>query len=630
MHRNGSLSKPDLRSSFQELKDGAIVILHVAIQNSALILRKATNEYIIESFEASPPASKVLEAKAALQWDFPSRAVALPSSTFEDPFFQASLADFIERASVEPVKQFAATSLKAGAMAFESRDTASPAIIGQLLMALLEANGHKHNAKLTQKRVHDEVCWGDGAVNPWRRSAAWLVLKVGMQRSLCFLLGGHLGTLHYKFFSCFMLASVTKELSHQASSSADRIAFARTKLARRVAKLQQQKNLAIPQVTKAMNVLFREFGKTFSDTLEIANTNLAESWASVRAKVTKRIQQLPRRADPGSTVLSMVHSMILVLMELWQALDTIALGLYPILGSFDPGFPQDLLYPLQISELADMDRLQKIEQYLDRRRNRAESSISYVLGEPSRDCFSALYFDQCEEMQDLQSEIRAADESMKRSKEFQWIRESAEYEDTIKEAVGATCLFVEDELNPLRRWHDDRHCRKHYLERKAARMRIQVHEALLPADQAAAKAVVFELSIPPGFAAWRDATWQLLQLGRRPQVPDRLPHVFLYDYPGLKPYMEPTGSTITLASRTKFEESNPSANDVVASQTRCPNTLAATEYTAFQDLRLGSGVQWIRLLRELASSNLNLGTVEVGDDWRVSQQIGAKGKQPTA
>jgi len=182
MHRNGSLSKLALRSSFNDVKDGGIVILHITIQNSGLILRKGTDEYIIESFEASPPAAKVLEASTALQWDFPSRAVAVPALAFEDPLFQASLADFIERASVEPVKQFAATSFKAGAMAFESRDTASPAIIGQLLMALLEANGHKQNAKLTQKRIHDEVCWGDGAENPWRRSAAWLVLRVSLQR----------------------------------------------------------------------------------------------------------------------------------------------------------------------------------------------------------------------------------------------------------------------------------------------------------------------------------------------------------------------------------------------------------------------------------------------------------------
>lgn len=186
MHRNGSLSKLALRSSFRDVKDGNIIVLHIAIQNSGLIIRKVSSQYMIESFEASPPASKVLEANNALQWDFPSRAVAVPSSTFEDPLFQESLAEFIERASVEPVKQFAATAFKAGAMAFESRDTASPVIIGQLLMALLEANGHKHNFKVTKKRVHDEVCWGDGAENPWRRSAAWLVLRVGIQRYVLF------------------------------------------------------------------------------------------------------------------------------------------------------------------------------------------------------------------------------------------------------------------------------------------------------------------------------------------------------------------------------------------------------------------------------------------------------------
>ena len=126
-------------------------------------MRKSEKEYIIETFEASPPAAEVLSAETALQWDFPSRAVAISPSTFEDSMFQASLAEFIERSSVEPVKQFAATTLKAGSLAFESRDTPTPAIIGQLLMAILEANGRKHTATLTRKRIRDEVCWSDGA-----------------------------------------------------------------------------------------------------------------------------------------------------------------------------------------------------------------------------------------------------------------------------------------------------------------------------------------------------------------------------------------------------------------------------------------------------------------------------------
>ena len=182
MHRHGSLTKSAVKSALDDLKHGDIVILHVGIQNSGILFRKTNNAYVIESFETSAPTAKVLEAETALQWDFPSQAISIPSSTFEAFHFQESLAEFIERASVEPVKQFAAAAFQAGAMTFESRDTTSPAIIGQLLMAILEANGYRHNAQLTRKRVHDEVCWGDGAEIPWRRSAAWLVLRVGLQR----------------------------------------------------------------------------------------------------------------------------------------------------------------------------------------------------------------------------------------------------------------------------------------------------------------------------------------------------------------------------------------------------------------------------------------------------------------
>ena len=53
------------------------------------------------------------------------------------------------------------------------------------------------------------------------------------------------------------------------------------------------------------------------------------------------------------------------------------------------------------------------------------------------------------------------------------------------------------------------------------------------------------------------------------------------------------------------------ANMIIARQTECPNTLSKPEFMAFQDLRLGNGVQWIRLARELASPNLNFGTPEV-------------------
>lgn len=127
-------------------------------------------------------------------------------------------------------------------------------------------------------------------------------------RSLCFLLGGTLGTLQYKFFTCFMLASITKELTLQGSCPADQLAFARTKLARRGAKLQQRQDLATPQVATAIEGLFHIYGRLFKETLGIVNVKLDEMWESIQTRVTKRFLPLPRRADPDSTALSLAHS----------------------------------------------------------------------------------------------------------------------------------------------------------------------------------------------------------------------------------------------------------------------------------------------------------------------------------
>ena len=67
----------------------------------------------------------------------------------------------------------------------------------------------------------------------------------------------------------------------------------------------------------------------------------------------------------------------------------------------------------------------------------------------------------------------------------------------------------------------------------------------------------------------------------------------------LRKYLHPT-----------FHGVYPSANEVVASQTYCPNNLTIPEFTSFQDIRLGVRIQWLKVLRELAASNINFGSVE--------------------
>ncbi|KAL8728585.1 MAG: hypothetical protein Q9166_005318 [cf. Caloplaca sp. 2 TL-2023] len=785
--KSKTLSRDSLRTALRDAAHGEVIVLHIALQNSGLIIQKKNIGYVIETFEVSPRAADVLAAQGALEWDFPSQAVVVPPQTFEDDSFQDTLAGFLEKASLEPVKQYAATTLKAGSNAYESRDTTLPAIIGQLLITILEVPGRKHSPTLTRKRIRDEVCWND-AEDPWRRSAMWLVLRVSIQRILCSLLGPH-GTLHYKFFICTLMSSLCHEFCTQSAFPPDRLAFARAKLARRVAKLESQGKASSSDVSVVIHSLFIRNERGLTGTLRTLTKTLEDRGNQLRNRHTKKMYRLPKRADPESMVLSLHHSwhavndiltevyygrqraqvqlpqsyqrvartwidtqpndqvtpadyyrladmetrlaasveealegdrgieldhtvttvlrlrrhlqmyqalacraykenveqlslMILTLMEAWMGLDSLAVIMHPLLLDYDPGFPLDLMHPLKTAKLSDMHRLRNIEEYLERRRKQAIYPLSSVLGDPTKNCFAVRYFDQCEDMQILYSTIWKANESAKGEKEQELIDRSKEYEKLVKQAFETACLFIEDEHDPMKRQHDGRHCRKCYLERAASRMRIDIYEDLLPTDDILAKAIIFELLLPSGFAAWRDCTWQLLTLARGDTIPDQKPKLLLREYSRLDVYARTTDSAITLASRTKsfyqthysriafpaqleqvclphglkygiydaehalwisrhldrtsfaslcspdlpprsawsslqrylhptFNDAYPSANEIVAGQTRCPNNLTIAEYSSFQDLRLGTRIQWIKLIRELVSSNINFGSVEV-------------------
>ncbi|KAL8935316.1 MAG: hypothetical protein Q9211_004757 [Gyalolechia sp. 1 TL-2023] len=374
--------------------------------------------------------------------------------------------------------------------------------------------------------------------------------------------------------------------------------------------------------------------------------------------------------------------MLILLMEVWVRIDSLAVQQYPLLVDYDHGFPPNLLHPLKVAKLSDMHRLKRVEAYLARRHAQSTYPPPNILGDPTKTSFAVRYFDQCDDMQGLCSKIRRDNSDERAAKENERVQRSREYENLIRQASEAACLFIEDGFDPLKRQHDDRHCRKHHLERAASKMRIETHEDLLPADETYAKAIVFELLLPYGFAAWRESLWQLMTLARGDVISGQKPNLLLRKYSGLKQYARGSQSSISLASRTKsfyqthyaripfptqleqvclphglkygmydsehslwtsrhlekpsfaalcssdlppksawislkryvhptFNDVYPSANEIVARQTRCPNNLTVAEYTAFQDLRVGTRIQWIKVLRELASPNVGFGSMEV-------------------
>ena len=256
--------------------------------------------------ESSPLREDVLASENALQWDFPGCAVAIPLSTFNDSSFQENLSNFLEQASTESIKRFAAHTNKAGSFAKESRDTVDPSLITEMLITLLEVNGYRHFPPLLRKRVRDDVCWNDGAEDPWRRSAFWLVLRVGVQRHLCTFFGSEMGRVHYKFLMCLALASLLDDSREYLSP--ELLAVLKAKLGRRVVKLAVDKDRGSSVVRPLYEHMFTQLGTIFYKSMQSANEHINTAWTTLKRSIRRPIPPLPRRAEQQDLYLTLPNS----------------------------------------------------------------------------------------------------------------------------------------------------------------------------------------------------------------------------------------------------------------------------------------------------------------------------------
>lgn len=183
LHAGGKLNSSSLETSFSQFGLGQCLLIYVAKQNAALLIYQYDSaEVIFEAYETSASSAGILASSGPLLWDFPASAVAIPAETFGDPLFQAPLAVFLEQASVESLKQFVSVASKAGADAYEIRDSVESSLLTHMLMALLEANGRQVFPTKLRKHVRDDVCW-NGSGKPWKRSSLWLTIRVGKLKS---------------------------------------------------------------------------------------------------------------------------------------------------------------------------------------------------------------------------------------------------------------------------------------------------------------------------------------------------------------------------------------------------------------------------------------------------------------
>ncbi|KAF3491029.1 uncharacterized protein GIQ15_00546 [Arthroderma uncinatum] len=306
----GKLDKSTLLREFQKIERKVPIILHVKEQNAGLLIwrdeRDDEETVTFEAFEASAVSEKVLSAEGPLQWDFPGETVVIPYTVFTQPSFQESLSTFLECASTESVKKFAACVHKAGSVAFENRDTTDPALITQMLMTLIEANGSRIFPTLLRKRVRDEVSWAPGGGKPWRRLPFWLVVRVGIERHLRLQFGTTKGRACYKFLLCLMFSDFLE--SATGSLSPDKLALLKAKLARRLSKLEVEREKAPHNDKSIYTRLFDKFKHRFQSSISNSSDHMVDEWNAYKARIRRRIPRLPKHADADSQYLSLTNS----------------------------------------------------------------------------------------------------------------------------------------------------------------------------------------------------------------------------------------------------------------------------------------------------------------------------------
>ena len=158
--------------------------MHIRAQNAGFIVRRlSSNDFVqFEVFEVSPQNEAIMSSEGKLLCSYPGPAIQVSADIFMDECFRQELSKFLVQMDVDCLDS-TPTTVKAGSVVPEVRETVDPRYISELLMGILGGCGQPADVERITKRIEDEVLW-DNALKPWRRSPLWLTLKVSLQTSL--------------------------------------------------------------------------------------------------------------------------------------------------------------------------------------------------------------------------------------------------------------------------------------------------------------------------------------------------------------------------------------------------------------------------------------------------------------
>ena len=247
-----------------------------------------------------------------------------------------------------------------------------------------------------------------------------------------------------------------------------------------------------------------------------------------------------------------ISMMILTIMDLWVALDRIAIQTCSLLREYSPEIPPNFLHPLLLHRSSALKRALDIEEYLCQRHNEALEVPSIFSNGVDDSSFAVRYYRTSENLQRLHDEINTHAQQERTAKRAELVTLNQK-----SNSIRRQASKMEHEQSLLfgREIHT-KTCQKCRLESQANDLKILIPEWPLPSSSGCTRLVVFELSPPRAFSAWRDITYMILRDIGMTSVPDSddQPKFLLESFPGLQLWAvqyQQQSHRLTIGSTTK-------------------------------------------------------------------------------
>lgn len=241
--------------------------------------------------------------------------------------------------------------------------------------------------------------------------------------------------------------------------------------------------------------------------------------------------------------------MILTILDLWVALDKLAIADIPLLAEYSPEIPEDITHPLILHEPLPIHRAAVIERYLRSRHERATEPSHIFSEETTSKTFSVRFFDKSPLLQNAKSVIEAEATRVREEKKRELREQNTQVEQDLARAAS---MQHEHSSGPGPKKKRKARCTKCILEKTVRHL--TVHEWPLPSHAFEAKAVIFELNCPAVYVIWRDWTYTIIRdfcLAQQKQV-DAKQFLTIGQYEPLQAYSSVRNVyRVTLASEKK-------------------------------------------------------------------------------